>query len=210
MDELDREAAKMEKIMIERMKEDEWITQFDGKEVAKEIKQQGWVELQGEAYPFKKLLLDIFTIFIPEEFELMALEDIERKYPFTQRADYIFSDETTLYSINFTKLEEKIDDEQFLQFANGVISNLRKIHPDMDILSEDSGELAELGYCYFDAEISSLDGKLYLFFGIVLVKNEMGLFSFSSPIANGLNWRQFCKAMLLTVEYTSEGVETSE
>ncbi|WP_086347941.1 hypothetical protein [Candidatus Enterococcus clewellii] len=203
--EQDREIALMEQLMVLQEQRKQWREQLDVENFIETLKEGASIHIGEQQFSFKRMQLDTFLVFIPEEYDLMDQEEIEQKYPYTQRPDYIFTIDFGLHDITFNRLDEKIDESQFAGFANGVISGLKKIHPEMVLLNEGTGEEDGLFYSYFDSETVSLDGELYLFFGIVLAQNEPAFFSYTCPKDGGEVWGPVCEAMLRTIENTLEG-----
>lgn len=202
--ERDREIAEMEKIMALETQKENWIQKLNVAKMIESLKTTGQIEVARDTFFFKRLMAEDFIFFIPSDFELMGEDQINRKYPYTQRADYIFSDETTRRTINFNPFEEITEDSQFYNFTNGVLSGFRKLHPEMTLISEENG-MTDIGlFNFFDTILPSIDEEIYLFFGMVHIHNKIAFFSFSTPSSEGSAWQKICGAMLQTIDRQSK------
>ncbi|MBL1230531.1 hypothetical protein IW492_14970 [Enterococcus sp. BWB1-3] len=196
--EKDQEIALMEHQMLYEANKGHWQKDLKVDRIIDAIK-QGVLEIEGKYHLFIKYLAGTFGVIVPEEFVLLDQRMLDYKYPYTQRAQYIFSDEDTTHVISLDPLGTAIEEEQFKGFVTGVVSSMRKLRPELSFLHEASVFKEEQSYSYFDSLISTLDEKIYFFFGITMLDQELAFFSCTVPEMEKDFWFPLCVGMLDTI-----------
>ncbi|GAB2022766.1 hypothetical protein RyT2_18400 [Pseudolactococcus yaeyamensis] len=205
MSERDLEIAAIEKTVMQEIVKRQWIVEAKIDKIVKELP-QGFVDLGGERFIFKKIIAGNVGILIPDEFDLMEQGVKDEKYPYINQADYIFSDVTTTQNISLMPLEAAVSDEEFPQLVSGIFSAIRKVNPHFKIISEEistpDNSLPLISY--FDVLIPTLDEEIYTFMGIASLEFEVFLLTITCPKEEYELWRPLCIGILKTLTLERE------
>jgi hypothetical protein len=178
----------------------EFINEAEKAEEPKNIC-EGPVKVGGRYYEFeeKEFFDGKLKLYIPKDFEDMAQNLREIKYPSSQRPQIIKTDETGSINITLNPIDNDLEEQWVKELTDGMKMIIKKTNP-ANVFFTDGVEVVDgKNIGYFEFKSSSIDDFIYniMFFFELEGKTVMG--TFSCIYKEYENWREIAFQVIKTI-----------
>lgn len=167
---------------------------------------EGPVKIGNRYYEFeeKEFFDGKLRLYIPKDFEDMAQNLRELKYPSSQRPQIIKTDETGSINISLNKIDNDLQEQWVKELTDGMKMIIKKTNP-ANVFFSDGVEIVEdKNIGYFEFKSSAIDDFIYniMFFFELDGKTIMG--TFSCLYKEYENWRDIAFQVIKTIRVKKE------
>lgn len=138
-------------------------------------------------------------MYMPTDFGLLDEDLAESKFPNYMRPQYIYSDKTTEITMTFTFDEKDIEAEKLGELKESMINLLSDLHPEYEILEEETLQTEETEIELFGFAKSVIDGELFQVIFFMSWKGKLLLGGFSCSMDIKDEWYDILCQMLQTI-----------
>lgn len=165
---------------------------------------QGRVELDGNVISFKKAWMESVNLMIPKDFRLMEKEMIQIKYPYTQRADYIFTNPEGDKDLSFQILQDSVSYEDFKPFAYALFNTFRQSSKIEEVLHEAFWQEEDKQALMFGFNKPTLGAPVYMYLSINDTNGILSLLSTCAPEEEQKMWSVISEGITKTITEAEE------
>ncbi|MBC2580543.1 hypothetical protein [Clostridium sp. DJ247] len=167
---------------------------------------EGPVKVGDRYYEFeeREFFDEKLKLYIPKDFEEMAENLRELKYPSSNRPQIIKTDETGSINITLNKIDNDLQEEWVKELTDGMKSIIKKTNPANVFFSDGVERVADKNIGYFEFKSSAIDDFVYniMFFFELEGKTVMG--TFSCLYKDYENWREIAFQVIKTIKVVKE------
>lgn len=183
---------------ILKLREEEKKKQFNTLETG--------IYLGGKILKFKKqILMDTFSISLPEIMEVMPMEYARVKYPSEFRPQILLTTPELDVNLGFTLFSKEVGDNTIEVLAEQVMRVIKRVHP--DYLIYPGKRLKEGKGYFFSFRSHALDSDLYNMSLLLGIKGRLLQGSFNCIYSQHTEWRKIVLMLWETIQEWEEEEE---
>lgn len=184
------------------MREDEKIILRRNEEIKKQYQNiETGIYIGNQFYIFEKNVLfdGRMEMFLPEEFDDMPREMLQKKYPSELRPQIVKTNVSGDINFTFSLLETKVGYEQLSDTVSDYMSVIRRLQPGNLFFDKGTLMTVNTGCAWTEFSSYAINEDLYNMLFLSVIEGKLMLGMFNCPLSQGSDWKSFRNQILGTI-----------
>lgn len=140
-----------------------------------------------------------FKMYIPKDFEDMAENIKEIKYPSSNRPQIIKTDETGSINVTFSLIDNDLCEEWIEELKDGMKNIIKKTNPSNVFFTDGVEKVEDKNIGYFEFKSSALDDFIYNLMFLFELEGKTIMGTFCCLYSEHPDWRDIAFQMVKTI-----------